>query len=65
MHRVDIGLVAELLGPALVEREHFWRDAPRLIATLGLHSSRSQVSPIRLCPKLRCGSLATSVKPWS
>ena len=56
-------IVAQLLCPALVERHQFWRDAPLYIATLGLHSSRSQVSPIRLCPKLRCGSLATSVKP--
>src|SRR5450631_919211 len=29
------------------------------------HSSRSQVSPIRLCPKLRCGSVATCTKPAS
>ncbi len=39
------------------------RDAPRCIATRGFHSSSSQVSPIRSCPKLRCGSVATSLNP--
>ena len=38
---------------------------PRGIGTHGFHNSSSQVSPIRSWPKLRCGSVATSLNPAS
>jgi hypothetical protein len=65
MPHVAIPFFAQRVGTLDVKIEKVRRDAPRGIATHGLHSSSSQVSPIRLCPKLRCGSVATSLNPAS
>ena len=62
---VQVGLGAQLMRPPLVECHQFRRHAARSIAPRPRHSSRSQVSPIRLWPKLRCGSVAIRTKPAS
>jgi hypothetical protein len=62
---VPAGFGPELMSFLFVKFQKFRRDAAQLIAPRRGHNSRSQVSPIRLCPKLRCGSLATSTNPAS
>ncbi|MGY3621314.1 hypothetical protein ACVJGD_007510 [Bradyrhizobium sp. USDA 10063] len=64
-HHISTSFLAERVRALDMEGKQLRCDAPRWIATHRLHSARSQVSPTRSCPKLRCGWLFTSTKPAS